>query len=212
MSQIPANPTNAGTLSTDICSRLPWPICTIDFEASSLDVGNFPIEIGLAMWRARDEPIYCWSTLLKPTDEWRQHGHWSKASQAVHGIKQGDLSLGVSPRYAALVLNYALSTRGVAFCDGGSFDRHWAQMLFKAAKVAPAFGLGDLKALEGYLDAGSAARMLAWTNSAEIAHRAGADAAAHLRALAAGVQIENVLILDLPLIMPEITRMASLGV
>ena len=38
MSQSPfANPTNASTLSTDICSRLPWPICTIDFEASSLD-------------------------------------------------------------------------------------------------------------------------------------------------------------------------------
>jgi hypothetical protein len=212
MSQIPANPTNAGALSTDIRSRLPWPICTIDFEASSLDVGNFPIEVGLAMWRGPDDPIYCWSTLLKPIEEWRQNGHWSKASQAVHGIRQDDLRFGVSPRYAALALNYALSTRGVAFCDGGSFDRHWAQMLFKAAKMAPAFGLGDLEALEGYLDAGSAARMLAWTNSAEIAHRAGADAVAHLRALAAGLQIENVVILDLALIMPEITDMASLGV
>src|SRR5450631_2081424 len=98
MSQIPfANPINAGALSTDIRSRLPWPICTIDFEASSLEVGTFPIEVGLAMWRAPDDPIYCWSALLKPTDEWRQNGHWSKASQAVHGIKQDDLRLGVSP-------------------------------------------------------------------------------------------------------------------
>jgi hypothetical protein len=205
MSQIPfANRANAGTLSTDICSRLPWPICTIDFEASSLDVGNFPIEIGLAMWRARDEPIYCWSALLKPTDEWRQHGHWSKASQAVHGIKQGDLSLGVSPRYAALVLNHVLRPAGVAFCDGGAFDRHWAKMLFKAAKVAPTFGLGDFGALERNLDAESAARMLAWTNSAEIAHRAGADAVGLLRGLAAALQIADVVSCELAQIMPAI--------
>jgi hypothetical protein len=103
MSQIPfTNSANAGTLSNDICSRLPWPICTIDFEASSLEVGNFPIEVGLAIWRAPEEPIYRWSALLQPTDQWRQNGHWSKASQAVHGIKQGDLSLGVSPRMQLL--------------------------------------------------------------------------------------------------------------
>jgi hypothetical protein len=205
-----SNRANAGMLSNDISSSLPWPICTIDFEASSLDVGNFPIEVGLAMWRAPDEPIYCWSTLLRPTDEWQRTGHWSKASQAVHGIKQDDLRLGVSPRYAALVLNHVLRPTGVVFCDGGAFDRHWAQMLFKAAKMAPAFGLGDFETLESYLDAESAARIRAWTDGAEIAHRAGADAVGLLRGLAAALQVADVVICELAQIMPEIADQDAL--
>jgi hypothetical protein len=211
MPQIPiGNPENTNTTNDDMYSHLPWPICTIDFEASSLDVGNFPIEVGLAMWRGPDEPIYRWSTLLKPTDEWRQNGHWSKASEAIHGIKQSDLKLGLSPRHAALVLNHVLRSAGVAYCDGGAFDRHWAKMLFKAAKIAPAFGLGDLEALENYFDVEAAARMKGWTNSADIAHRAGADAVGHLLALAAGLQIENVVIAELAHIMPAIADLAAL--
>jgi len=72
-------------------SRLPWPLAVIDIEASSLDLTGHPIEVGLALLSAPNEPIFGWSTLIRPVDEWRLHGHWSPVSAKVHGIRGGDL-------------------------------------------------------------------------------------------------------------------------
>jgi hypothetical protein len=52
--------------------------------------------------------------------------------------------------------------------------------------------------------------MTAWTNSAEIAHRAGADAVGLLRGLAAALQIADVVICELAQIMPAIADQDAL--
>lgn len=66
--------------------RLLWPLITIDFDASSLDGGTYPIEVGICRWMAPDRDIEGRSSLIKPTQEWIDHGSWSPASAEVHRI------------------------------------------------------------------------------------------------------------------------------
>jgi hypothetical protein len=104
-------------------TRLPWPLTVIDIEASSLDLTGYPIEVGLAFWPAPNEPIYGWSVLIRPTEEWRLHGHWSPESAKVHGIRGSDLvAQGRLPQQIAAALNEALGSGAVAWCDGGPYD------------------------------------------------------------------------------------------
>jgi hypothetical protein len=124
-------------------SGLPWPLAVIDIEASSLDLTGYPIEVGLALWPASDEPTFGWSTLIHPIDEWRLHGYWSPVSAKAHGIKGSDLlAHGRSPPQVAAALNEALGSGAVAWCDGGPYDAQWIQALFKAGGVKPMFALG----------------------------------------------------------------------
>jgi hypothetical protein len=104
-------------------TRLPWPLTVIDIDASSLDLTGYPIEVGLAFWLAPNEPIYGWSVLIRPTEEWRLHGHWSPESAKVHGIRGSDLvAQGRLPQQIAAALNEALGSGAVAWCDGGPYD------------------------------------------------------------------------------------------
>ncbi len=129
----------------------------IDFEASSLDQDSYPIEVGIACWPAPDEPVLGWSTLIRPAEDWTRQGHWSPASAKVHGIRGSDLvANGHSPERVVAALNKALGPDGVAWCDGADYDEHWTGVLFKAAKIRPAFTLGDWHRLVAML--GPAAR------------------------------------------------------
>ena len=123
---------------------LPWPLATIDFEASSQDGDSYPIEVGIAVWSALDAPIWSWSALIRPAGPWARNGHWSHASARVHGISAADLvALGQSPNGVAAALNRALGSGLAAWCDGGSYDQHWRDALFTAAGIAPEFALDD---------------------------------------------------------------------
>ena len=116
---------------------LPWPLVAIDFEASSLDQDGYPIEVGLALWPALDQPILGWSTLIRPAWNWTRNGHWSPASAKVHGICGRDLlERGQEPVLVAAGLNAALGSGAVAWCDGGAYDAHWMQALFKGKRPA----------------------------------------------------------------------------
>lgn len=84
---------------------LPWPLMTIDFEASSLDEGTYPIEVGVCRWTSPDATIEGWSTLIAPIPAWCDHGSWSPSSQEVHGIKPEELAAGMSPTEAIAALN-----------------------------------------------------------------------------------------------------------
>ena len=50
----------------------PWPLFTIDFDASSLEPRSYPIEVGIYRRRSPGHPIEGWSTLIGPQDEPRR--------------------------------------------------------------------------------------------------------------------------------------------
>ena len=177
---------------------LPWPIAVIDFEASSLDHASYPIEVGLAIWPAPSEPIYSWSTLIRPIEDWRRHGHWSQAAAKTHGIKGRDLMAhGRDPAWVAAALNAAIKPSTVVWCDGGPYDTLWANALFKVAAIAPTFSLGEWHRLTKMLDPQARDRALEWLTNASAPHRARADAELLLRALMHGLGVDRSTVQDL---------------
>jgi hypothetical protein len=165
---------------------LPWPIHTLDFEASGLGEFTYPIEIGVARWMLPDEPINYWSVLIKPTEDWRRYRIWMPESEQVHGITQSELDQGVCPRLALEHANALVGDRAV-FCDGGEHDLRWLRHLSHAAQLRPSFKLADWKGLVAGLSPDQHARMVQWQSREPVRHRAGEDAQRHLMALASGL-------------------------
>lgn len=159
-----------------------FPIAIVDFEASSLDIDSYPIEAGLALCHAADQPISVWSSLIVPTDDWNAVG-WDVAAQRVHGIARSELDAGMSPVEVASHLNQCLGPLGHAWSDGGRYDGHWMAALFRAAKIKPAFHLWDIAGLFAF-DRAAKNRFADVLRQSEPAHRAGDDAARICSAIA----------------------------
>ncbi len=105
----------------------------IDFEASSLMDGSWPIEVGLA-WFNEDMEIESWGSLIRPEHDWID-AYWLAESQAIHGITREELNHAPHARNVAEEL--LMRTEGkVAFCDGGGFDRRWCNKLLEATPSA----------------------------------------------------------------------------
>lgn len=173
-----------------IISSMPWPIFTIDFEASSLDDGTYPIEVGVCRWDSLAKPIEGWSMLIKPIPAWKEHGSWCPSSQSVHGIKNDELDNGVSPTNVVSILNDILDAN-TAFCDGGAHDQHWAWMLARASGVKPKWKIQGFDQLAGRLEQLGYMRMLRWLERALPRHRARDDAERLMKALARGMGVEH---------------------
>ncbi len=169
---------------------LPWPLRVIDFEASSLEDGSYPIEVGIAVWPSFSDPVTVWSTLIRPTDDWRQFGHWSLASRRVHGIAMSELAAGMSALEVASSLNDRLES-GIVWCDGGPYDVHWQRALFEAAGIKPSFTLGNWSGLLRSLPERCRERAMTALEEAPPPHRAGADAEQLIKALASGLAEAN---------------------
>src|SRR3546814_17823227 len=58
-----------------------WPLASIDFEASGLGEGTYPIDVGLAVWHGPDTPIRTWSTLIAPTPDRFARGVWKSEAE-----------------------------------------------------------------------------------------------------------------------------------
>lgn len=170
--------------------HLPWPLFTIDFEASSLDDGSYPIEIGVCRWAAPDRSIEGWSSLIRPIQSWVDHGSWSSASACVHRIPRQDLSLGMTPTDVIAALN-AIVGDAAAFCDGGAYDFHWARMLARASGVRATFKIGDFDHLASELEQLAYMRFVRWLDRAPTRHRARDDAERLMKALARGLRLEH---------------------
>lgn len=123
-----------------------WPLRTLDFEASSLEDGGYPIEVGIAVWPAPGEPISSWSALIQPSKEWEEDGRWDEHASLIHGIGTCELVAAEMPRVVAKALNVRLKA-GSVWCDALEFDRHWMGMLFEAADIRPTFELRGWQAL-----------------------------------------------------------------
>jgi hypothetical protein len=122
----------------------------IDFEASSLYKGSFPVEVA---WVAEDGVGE--SHLIRPAPGWTE---WSPASERIHGISrsrleaEGEDHLAVARR----VLEVLHPDRAVVFSDNPAFDGFWLDMLLTAAGCFPIprlldavkLNLGECAALE----------------------------------------------------------------
>lgn len=163
----------------------------IDFEASSLslsewpELSSYPIEAGVALV-GPDGAISTWSSLIRPDRLWRANGEWDPKSERVHGISLEALNAGQSPSEVAHYLNTILENRDV-WCDGGAYDQHWMNVLYRTAGVSPAFILRDISEIFGR-NAQARTRYFELAGKGTRQHRAAQDAAdiaAHLMKLAA---------------------------
>lgn len=172
-------------------SALPWPLFTLDFEASSLNAGTYPIEVGVCRWGGPDQPMEGWSTLIRPTASWIERGAWSTRSALIHGIRREDLEKGVEPEEALARLNSIIGFRGRAFVDGGEHDAHWLNMLIDASSDGAIFSLANFIRLSLHLDDDQQARLDRYLELTPTPHRALDDSRRLMRSLAAGLGIDQ---------------------
>lgn len=169
-------------------AAIPWPIATIDFEASALDEASYPIEVGVCVWSSPDAAPTAWSTLIRPTRAWRDDGIWWASSERIHGVTQAELENGMDPAAAMAALN-ALLGCGTAICDGGRYDVDWANKLIRAAGVSATWMIGDFDRLTMLLPDEGYVRILSYLEGSAVPHRARADAERLMAAFAEGLGI-----------------------
>lgn len=112
----------------------------IDFEASSLLPGSFPIEIAWVNQDGQGE-----SYLIRPHPDWLEGGcpGWSPESEAIHGIGLDILTRdGISiEQVAARAARVLFAPGAVAFSDGPGFDSQWLDTLLDFGGVPGRTGL-----------------------------------------------------------------------
>ncbi|QPH53962.1 hypothetical protein [Pontivivens ytuae] len=115
----------------------------IDFEASSLSVRSWPIEIGFA-WIGRNGSVASTGWLIQPDPSWDE-ADWSPASAAVHGIPRPALEAAVP---AAEVAAWAREVIGdaVLLSDAPTFDQRWLDRLLAAGGIGEGPKIHDLDA------------------------------------------------------------------
>jgi hypothetical protein len=119
------------------------PILFIDLEASSLDPRGYPIEIG---WAAADGLISVThdSMLIRPTIDWRESGHWSEESAAVHCMIWGDLmrdGMDVMDAVSRIDATFAGKT---LVSDAPDTDLRWLAMVYEAVDRTCPWRMHDL--------------------------------------------------------------------
>lgn len=172
-----------------------WPIATIDFEASAIGAGSYPIEVGVCVWPAPGAPIAGWSTLISPTPEWERHGEWNEVSAGIHDIPRADLATGMTPTEAVVALNLLLAD--VGWCDGGAYDLDWARTLARASGVRAKFRIGHWDMLTRRLDQFAYMRLARWMDRTVPRHRARDDAERLMKGLARALRLEHGTSVDL---------------
>ena len=115
----------------------------LDFEASSLLPGSFPIEIAWVDQDGQGEHY-----LIRPHPEWLEGGclGWSPESEAIHGIGLDTLvKYGVPiEQVAARAARVLFAPGAVAFTDGPGFDGKWLDTLFDYGGVPGRIGLYNI--------------------------------------------------------------------
>ncbi len=132
----------------NILNRSDRRIAILDVEASALEAGSYPIEVGVALVRGRSEPIGVGAKLIRPTKEWLDSGVWSKSSEAVHGIPLERVQREGEPvEEACDWLNGLLGTDTMVVSDAPRYDQDWLDTLFAAADREQEFRIFDFQVL-----------------------------------------------------------------
>ena len=152
-------------------------IAILDLEASSLDRGSYPVEVGIAVIQGASHPIRTWSSLIRPTDDWIRNGIWSPASEQIHEILLDALRLELAgPLEVASMLNAALRGKVVVLTDAPQFDQIWLARLYEAAGLEQGFVIYDIERIAGYLNPDEYRQFVHLLSRSRIPHRAGPDA------------------------------------
>ena len=112
----------------------------IDFEASSLMRGSFPVEMGLAV---DGGDVSSW--LIRPVPEWEE---WSPASEALHGLCRKQLAEeGFDVVHVAVAVLEACSAPDcVLASDNPAHDAMWLNRLLDAAGQPRSLHVQDAEA------------------------------------------------------------------
>ncbi|MGV0820830.1 3'-5' exonuclease [Martelella sp. AMO21009] len=98
-------------------------LMALDFEASSLSVESWPIEVGIS-W-IEGTQIQTWSSLIRPASSW-ERADWSKRSEAVHGISISDLE--TAPTVEDVVQQLMPKIEGfILVSDAPKLETHWLE-------------------------------------------------------------------------------------
>jgi DNA polymerase III epsilon subunit-like protein len=111
--------------------RTASPDVFLDFEASSLSFGSYPIEVGLVATDGRE-----YQALIRPQPDWTD---WSPGSEKIHGISRATLMAEGQP--ADMVARQVLAFIGdsIIYSDAPTCDDIWMRCLLTTinADVVP---------------------------------------------------------------------------
>ncbi|MGY9039399.1 MAG: 3'-5' exonuclease [Rhodobacterales bacterium] len=146
----------------------------LDFEASSLSLKSWPIEIGLS-W-IENSAVQTWSTLIRPDAIW-DLDDWSPQSAAVHRIAFSNLAAAPSAQDVAKAFLKILAGRQLV-SDAPEFETHWLTRLLHAAGTSEIPFIDNFDRISFALYSGYALDMVYETLERRLApHRAGPDSA-----------------------------------
>jgi hypothetical protein len=158
-------------------------VLIIDFEASGLGPGSWPIEVGLA-W-AESGAVRSWSSLIRPEPDW-DPDLWDTVAEDMHGIRPSDLASAPRAWSVAAELLDRVAGRPV-FSDAPEFDERWARRLLDAQPSQTSLRFREFDEAVGAVCGGRGAD---WAyerlERTRTPHRAGPDAERMLRAILYG--------------------------
>lgn len=161
----------------NILNRSDRRIAILDVEASALEAGSFPIEVGVALVRGPSEPIGVGAKLIRSTKKWLDTGVWSKSSEAVHGIPLELLQREGEPvEEVCDWLNGLLGTDTIIATDAPRYDQDWLDTLFAAADREQKFRIFDFQVLTRDFSADQHRHLAYLLGRDSAPHRAAADA------------------------------------
>lgn len=161
----------------NILNRSDRRIAILDVEASALEAGSYPIEVGVALVRGSSEPIGVGAKLIRPTKEWLDIGVWSKSSEAVHGIPLERVQRdGETVEKVCDWLNGLLGARTIVATDAPRYDQDWLDTLFAAAGREQKFRIFDFQVLTRDFSADQHRHLAYLLGRDSPPHRAAADA------------------------------------
>jgi DNA polymerase-3 subunit epsilon len=145
----------------------------IDFEASSLDIDSWPIEIGLTI--IQDGKLHTWWSLIKPEADWPERA-WSWESAQIHGIPRQDLNTAPPAADVGREFLDRIGQRHIV-SDAPGYDWNWACRLLEPLDTIPPKFVDVDQVVKSACDGHVGAMIVSYhhLSDAPRGHRAGAD-------------------------------------